>query len=71
MLSMSMPSSLRLMSSANFSLIGMCLPHLGFLSSQGQTLAFSISSDELERSSPPDHSHFLCLLQESSLSYGR
>ena len=53
---------------------GMCLPHLGFLTSQGQTsvlawLAFKSSSDELERSSSrPSHGHFLCLLQESSLS---
>ena len=57
-------------------LLGMSLPHLGFVTSQGQTsvltgLAFSPSSDELERSLSPGHGHFLCLLQESSLSYGR
>ena len=50
------------------------MPHLGPLTSQDQTLvltglAFSPSSDELERSSSPGHGHFLCLLWESSLSY--
>ena len=47
------------------------MPHPGPLTSQDQTLvlaglAFSPSSDELERSSSPGHAHFLCLLQESS-----
>ena len=43
--------------------------------SQDQTLvlaalAFSPSSDELDRSSSPGHGHFLCLRQENSLPYG-
>ena len=50
------------------------MPHLGPLTSQDQTLvlaglAFSPSSDELERSSSPGHGHSLYLLQESSSSY--
>ena len=51
-----------------------CKLHLGPSACQDQTLvlaglAFSPSSDELERSSSPGHGHFLCLLQENSLSY--
>ena len=52
-------------------LLEKCMPHLGPLTSQDQTLvmaglAFSPSSDELERSSSPGYGHFLCLLQKSS-----
>ena len=50
-----MSSTLRPMSGVNFPLLllGMCLPHLDFLTSQDQTsmltgLAFWPSSDELE-----------------------
>ena len=47
----------------------------GSLSFQDQPLvlsgvAFSPSSDELERSSSPGHGHFLYLLQENSLFCG-
>ena len=77
MVSMSMSSSLSPMSGANFlPIVALkCKPHLGPSASQDQAfalagLAFSPSSDELERSSAPGHGHFLCLLQENSLSYG-
>ena len=77
MVSMSMSSSLSPMSGANFPPIVFekCKPHLGPSASQDQTLvlaglAFSPSSDELERSSSLGHGHFLCLLQENSLFYG-
>ena len=77
MVSMSMSSSLSPMSGANLHLLLLekCKPHLGPSASQDQTvvlagLAFSSSSDELERSSSPGHGHFLCLLQENSLFYG-
>ena len=77
MVSMSMSSSLSPMSGANFPpmLPEKCKPHLGPSASQDQTLvlaglAFSPSSDELERSSLPGHGHLLCQLQENSLSYG-
>ena len=77
MVSMSMSSSLSPMSGANFllSLLEKCKPHLGSSASQDQTLvlaglAFSPSSDELERSSSPGHGHFLYLLQENSFFYG-
>ena len=73
MILVSMSSTLRLMGGVNFPHIvaWKCMPHLGPLTSQDQTLvlaglAFSPSSDELERSSSPDHGHFLCLLQECS-----
>ena len=59
------------MSGANFPPIVLekCKPHLGPSASLGQTLvlaglAFSPSSDDLERSLSPGHGHFLCLLQE-------
>ena len=56
-------------------LLEKCMPHLGPSTSQGQTLVlaglcFSPSSDELERSSSPFHSHFLCLLRQSPLFNG-
>ena len=78
MVSMSMSSSLSPMSGAKFPpivLLEKYKPHLGPSASQDQTLvlaglAFSSSSDELERSSSPGHGHFLCLLQENSLFYG-
>ena len=77
MILMYMSSSLSPMSGANFPpiLLEKCKPHLGPSASQDQTLvmaglAFSPSPDELERSSSPGHGHFLCLLQENSLSYG-
>ena len=46
----------------HLSLLEKCKPHLGSSASQDQTLvlaglAFSPSSDELERSSSPDHGH--------------
>ena len=49
--------------------------HIWVTQPKGQTLvlaglAFAASSDEHERSSSPGHGHFLCLLQENSLSYG-
>ena len=76
MVSMSMSLSLSPMTVANLnlSLLEKCKPRLGLSASQGQTLvlaglAFSPSSDELERSSP-GHGRFLCLLQDKSLSYG-
>ena len=76
MVSMSMSSSLSPLSGANFhlSLLEKCEANLGPSASQDQTLilaglTFSHSS-KLERSSSPGHGHFLCLLQESSLSYG-
>ena len=52
-------------------LLGKCLPHLGPSTSQIQTfvlagMVFSPSSDELEKSSSPGQSHFLCLLLEIS-----
>ena len=61
--------------STGLSLLEKWKPHLGPTASQDQTLvlaglAFSQSSDEFERSSPPGHGLFLCLLQENSLSYG-
>ena len=74
--SMFMSSSLRLISGdiSHLLMLGICLPHLGFLTSQGQIsvwieLAFWASLDELERSSSPSHGHFLCLLQENTMSY--
>ena len=72
MVSMSMSSSLSPMSGAN-------LPPIvawevqatsGSLNFSKSNLAFSPSSDELDRSSSPGHGHFLCLLQENALSYG-
>ena len=60
---------------SRLSLLEKCRPHLGPSASQDQSLvlavlAFSPSSDELERSSSPGHGHFLFLFQENSLSYG-
>ena len=68
---MFMSSSLSPVSGANKN----CKPHLSPLAFQDKTLvfaglAFSPSSDELSRSSSPGHGHFLCLLEENSLSYG-
>ena len=78
MVLMSMSSSLSRMGGAtsHLSFLEKCKPHLGPSASQDQTLvlaslAFSPSSDELERSSSLGDDHFLCLLQEISLSYGR
>ena len=52
---------------SHLSLLGMCLPHLSLLTSQGQTSVLTgldiwFSSDELEMPSSPSHDHFLCLL---------
>ena len=77
MVFMSMSPSLSpiVVRTSHLSLLEKCKPHLGPSAFQDQTLvlaglAFSPSSDELERSSSPGHGHFLCLLQENSLSYG-
>ena len=73
MVLMSMSSSLRPMSGANFPpiVLGKCVQHLGPSTSQDQTivlagLAFLPSSGKPERSSLPGHSHFLCMPQEKS-----
>ena len=77
MLSMFMSSSLMLMGGANFPpIVAWTVPATsGFLNLSSSNLSldwvgFLVSSNELERSSSPGHGHFLCLLQESSLSYG-
>ena len=58
------PMSVRI---SHLSLFEKCKPHLGPSDSQDQTLvlaglAFSPSSDEIERSSSLGHNHFLGLL---------
>ena len=76
MVLMSMPSSLRPMSGANFPSIIAWKVH-GTSESHNFSrsilslgcLTFLPSSDQLEMSSSPSHGHFLCLLQEISWSY--
>ena len=72
MVLMSMPSSLRPMSGANFQSVVAWKVHAtsGSLNFSASTLVlacltFLPSSDKFERSSSPGHGHFLSLLQES------
>ena len=77
MVSMSISSSFRPMSGANFSPVVALKLHAtsGSLNISRSNsvlagLAFWPSLVEPQRSSSPGHGPFLCLLQDSSLSYG-